>query len=137
MAYPRLRNTVLDCSDAYPLAEFYRQLLDFRYPEGREAKPGDDWVNLRNPAGGVGIAIQQIDGFRASTWPDNEVPQQLHFDISVPTADELTAQRTRVEELGGRMIHDRFDDPEEPLYVFADPAGHPFCIFVAPEKSNG
>ena len=26
---------------------------------------------------------------------------------------------------------DRSDDPEEPLYVYADPAGHPFCIFVA------
>ncbi len=29
------------------------------------------------------------------------------------------------------MLLDRTDDPEEPLYVFADPAGHPFCIFVA------
>ena len=25
---------------------------------------------------------------------------------------------------------DQFDDPDEPLYVYADPAGHPFCIFV-------
>jgi hypothetical protein len=24
------------------------------------------------------------------------------------------------------------DDEQEPLYVFADPAGQPFCIFVAP-----
>ncbi len=31
-----------------------------------------------------------------------------------------------------RILLDRFDDPEEPLYVFADPAGHPFCIFVSP-----
>jgi hypothetical protein len=30
------------------------------------------------------------------------------------------------------VLEDRFDNPEEPLYVFADPAGHPFCIFVAP-----
>ena len=30
------------------------------------------------------------------------------------------------------ILLDRFDDPEEPLYVFADPAGHPFCIFVSP-----
>ncbi|MGW0888897.1 VOC family protein, partial [Micrococcus luteus] len=25
---------------------------------------------------------------------------------------------------------DRSDDEDEPLYVFADPAGHPFCVFV-------
>jgi hypothetical protein len=29
-------------------------------------------------------------------------------------------------------LHRIFDDPDERLYVFADPAGHPFCMFVAP-----
>jgi hypothetical protein len=29
------------------------------------------------------------------------------------------------------MLYDRSDDPEEPLRVYADLAGHPFCIFVA------
>jgi len=29
------------------------------------------------------------------------------------------------------ILLDRNDDPDEPLYVFADLAGHPFCIFVA------
>jgi hypothetical protein len=28
------------------------------------------------------------------------------------------------------LLLDRTDDQNEPLYVFADPAGHPFCIFV-------
>jgi hypothetical protein len=31
------------------------------------------------------------------------------------------------------VLYDRFDDPDEPLYVYADLDGHPFCIFVAPE----
>jgi hypothetical protein len=26
---------------------------------------------------------------------------------------------------------DRSDDPEEPLYVYADPAGHPFYVIFA------
>ena len=26
---------------------------------------------------------------------------------------------------------DRSGDPEEPLRAYADPSGHPFCIFVA------
>jgi hypothetical protein len=29
------------------------------------------------------------------------------------------------------VLRDRSDDPDEPLRVYADPAGHPFCIFVA------
>jgi hypothetical protein len=33
--------------------------------------------------------------------------------------------------LGAVLIKDRADDPEEALRVYADPDGHPFCIFVA------
>jgi hypothetical protein len=59
------------------------------------------------------------------------VPQQLHLDTSVPTAEEFAAQHDRVLALGARLLYDRSDDPDEPLRVYADPAGHPFCIFVA------
>jgi hypothetical protein len=30
-----------------------------------------------------------------------------------------------------RHVEDRSDDPEEPLRVYADPAGHPFCLIPA------
>ncbi len=30
---------------------------------------------------------------------------------------------------------DDSDDPEEPIYIYADPDGHPFCIFVKAEAS--
>jgi len=56
---------------------------------------------------------------------------QLHLDFTVPSRDELERHRRRAEELGAEIRLDRTDDPEEPLYVLADPAGHPFCIFVA------
>jgi hypothetical protein len=36
----------------------------------------------------------------------------------------------RVIELGGGVLYDRSDSPEEPLRVFSDLDGHPFCIFV-------
>lgn len=32
---------------------------------------------------------------------------------------------------GGQLLYDRSNDPQEPLHVYADPAGHPFCIFVS------
>ena len=54
----------------------------------------------------------------------------MHLDTYVESAEELTAARDRAVELGAEVIFDRFDDPDEPLYVFADPAGHPLCIFV-------
>lgn len=137
--HPLVRQVVLDTTDARRLAEFYRELFGYRYRPGDEPpSPGEpdpagrDWLVLRAPDGGVGLAFQQVDELTPSTWPDNAVPQQLHLDTTVSTTQELRAQHERVLSLGGRMLHDRIDDPEEPLRVYADPAGHPFCIFVAP-----
>ena len=56
---------------------------------------------------------------------------QLHLDFTVPDTDALHANGDRAVSLGGRILLDRSDDPEEPLFVVADPAGHPFCLFVA------
>jgi hypothetical protein len=67
----------------------------------------------------------------AATWPEGPIPQQLHLDLTVPTAAELDLQHEQALALGARMLYDRSDDLEEPLRVYADPAGHPFCIFVA------
>ena len=136
--YPALRSVVFDTTDARGLAEFWRQVLGYAYRPGDEPPPqgdadprGESWLVLGGP-GGARVAFQQVDELPASTWPDGGIPQQLHLDLSVPTAEELVAQHERVLELGARLLLDRFDDPDEPLYVYADPAGHPFCIFVAP-----
>jgi hypothetical protein len=86
---------------------------------------------LVDPAGTVRLAFQHVADSTPSTWPDKTVPQQLHLDLSVPSVQELLVQHDRAQSLGARLLYDRFDDPFEPLYVYADPAGHPFCIFVA------
>ncbi len=137
--FPKLRSVVLDTTDARALGEFYRQLLGYDYRPGDESPPageadpvGRDWLVLVDPAGHARLAFQQTDHLAPSTWPEEGVPQQLHLDLSVPTAGELVAQHERALSLGARLLHDRFDHPREPLYVYADPAGHPFCIFVAP-----
>jgi hypothetical protein len=58
------------------------------------------------------------------------VPQQLHLDLSVGSVAELDEQHERALALGARLLEDRSDDEDEPLRVYADPAGHPFCVFV-------
>jgi hypothetical protein len=55
----------------------------------------------------------------------------LHLDLTVPSVSALDAEHRRALDLGARLLRDRSDDPDEPLRVYADPAGHPFCIFVA------
>jgi catechol 2,3-dioxygenase-like lactoylglutathione lyase family enzyme len=136
-SYPRIAQVVLDTTDARTLAEFYRQLFGLEYRAGDEppapSQPdpqGSDWLVLRNPHGGPQLAFQQTDGVRPSTWPDAAVPQMLHLDTVVATRDELQIHRDRALALGATELLDRTDDQNEPLYVFADPGGHPFCIFV-------
>ncbi len=136
---PALRQVVLDCEDARTLAEFYRQLLGLRYrpgdepPTAGEPDPnGSDWLVLRGPDDRPQLAFQQVARLPRPTWPAGDHPQMLHLDLTVPSGAELRIQHDRAVQLGASVLRDRFDDPEEPLYVFADPAGHPFCIFVAP-----
>jgi catechol 2,3-dioxygenase-like lactoylglutathione lyase family enzyme len=132
--FPQFFQVVLDCPNARQLADFYRELLGYAYRPGHETvdPAGDDWLVIVDPNTGTRVAFQQVDSLPTSTWPDNDsVPQQLHLDLTVPHVAELDRQHDRVLSLGGRLAFDRSDDAEEPLRVYADPAGHPFCIFVA------
>lgn len=135
---PRIRQVVLDCESPRVLAEFYRGVFPgLAYRPGDEppgpGQPdpvGEDWLVLRGD--GFGLAFQAVAVQPRSTWPDQTVPQQLHLDATVGDRASLEAARAEVLRLGGtELLLDRIDDPEEALVVFADPAGHPFCIFVA------
>ncbi|UTT59352.1 VOC family protein [Cellulosimicrobium cellulans] len=133
--FPRIAQVVLDTTDARALAEFYRGLFGLEYRAGDEppaaGEPdGADWLVLRAAPGGVQLAFQQVGALPPSTWPDDGVPQQLHLDCTVPDVAELDRQHDRALALGARLLLDRSDDPDEPLRVYADPSGHPFCLFV-------
>lgn len=134
--YPQLLHTVLDTTRPRELAEFYRELLGLQYRPGDEP-PADgaaddaDWLVLVDSKGTRMLAVQQVDSLPRTTWPKHDIPMQLHVDFTVPSTEELQRQRQRAEGLGAELLLDRTDDPDEPLYVFADLSGHPFCIFVA------
>jgi catechol 2,3-dioxygenase-like lactoylglutathione lyase family enzyme len=135
---PRLAQVVFDTLDARATAEFWRQLLGLVYRAGQEPpapgvddEVGRDWLNLLTPDGARRLAFQQVAELPRSTWPELGVPQQLHLDLTVRDREELDAVHSRVLALGGELRFDRSDDDQEPLRVYADPAGHPFCVFVA------
>ncbi|MFE0779008.1 VOC family protein [Streptomyces sp. NPDC058861] len=134
----KLCQVVLDSTDPRRLAEFYRSLLGLVYAPGDEPpeegeldERGQDWLVLRTEEGAPQLAFQHVDRLTPPAWPEGSIPQQLHLDLSVASLDDLTVQHERVLALGGRLLSDTEQGPDEPFRVYADLSGHPFCIFVA------
>jgi catechol 2,3-dioxygenase-like lactoylglutathione lyase family enzyme len=134
-SYPVLLHTAIDARDCRRLGEFYRQLLGLRYRDGDEpptdgGPDGAGWLVLVDEDGDRVLTIQQKKDTTPPTWPSEAVPMQMHMDFKVPTVEDLERHRERAERLGARLLYDRSRDEGEPLYVLADPAGHPFCLLV-------
>jgi catechol 2,3-dioxygenase-like lactoylglutathione lyase family enzyme len=112
----RLHHVILDCPDPRTLAKFYSELLGDPI-----TYDSDDWVVVSTSTQASGLAFQLVPDHTAPTWPDPATPQQVHLDVMV---EDVAAATPQVLELGATKLDG--DD------VFADPAGHPFCLIKRP-----
>ncbi|MFJ8020001.1 VOC family protein [Streptomyces sp. NPDC096311] len=119
-----LQCVVLDCPEPLRLAEFYEALLggSVNRPDRRWAL-GEAWSTLHTPSGLV-LAFPYVPAaeYRPPRWPDPAHPQQFHLDFGVPDLDRA---RERVLALGATPLDVR---DGRAWHVYADPAGHPFCL---------
>ena len=112
----RLHHLVIDCPDPLALAAFYSGLL---------GQPityrSDDFVVVSADEATSGLAFQLAPDHQPPTWPDPGRPQQMHLDVMV---EDVAAAGPRVLALGATKLA----GPG----VYADPAGHPFCLIPRP-----
>lgn len=116
----------IDCSDAEALGAFYSQLLGWEIT----ARDGAGWLQIRNPHGGISLNIQAEDAYEPPVWPEQPGRQakMMHFEVLV---DDLEAAARFVLATGGTETpHQPPDRDQNHIRVMADPAGHPFCLFV-------
>jgi catechol 2,3-dioxygenase-like lactoylglutathione lyase family enzyme len=113
---------VLDAPDPEELGAFYRRLLGW---EVRSQEPG--WMTLRAPDGGAGLAFQEESRYVRPVWPAGPGDQQMmtHLDIEVQDLQEAGAHATAC---GAALAEYQ---PQQNVRVYLDPAGHPFCLWVA------
>jgi catechol 2,3-dioxygenase-like lactoylglutathione lyase family enzyme len=111
----RLHHLVLDCPDPRALARFYAGLLD--QPITYDS---DDFVVVAADDRTSGLAFQRDPGHVPPTWPTAGIPQQMHLDVMV---EDVDAARDPVVRLGATPLEGD---------VYADPAGHPFCLIRRP-----
>jgi catechol 2,3-dioxygenase-like lactoylglutathione lyase family enzyme len=113
----RLHHVILDCPDPRSLAGFYSELLGL--PITWE---NDEFVVVSKDDRTSGLGFQRAPDHQPPQWPDPNHPQQIHFDIMV---DDVDAAEPKVLELGARRL-------PAGDHVYADPAGHPFCLILRP-----
>jgi len=119
MAIGAFPSVVIDCPDPGRLATFYGEIL------GWKVDLDSDWAEIRADYGQV-ICFQQVEeDYQAPQWPTQEVPQQMHLDISVENLEEGEAA---VLKLGATKAEHQ---PGTTFRVYLDPAGHPFCLCIA------
>jgi catechol 2,3-dioxygenase-like lactoylglutathione lyase family enzyme len=113
---------VLDAPDPSELAAFYHRLLGWNV--GKD-EPG--WITLRAPDGGTGLAFQEEDLYVRPVWPARAGDQQMmtHLDIEV---QDLQQAGQHAIACGAALAEYQ---PQENVRVYTDPAGHPFCLWVA------
>ncbi|MFF6915176.1 VOC family protein [Streptomyces sp. NPDC012466] len=119
MALAKLGVVVLDCPDPRALAGFYAEVLGGTPTVETDGE--DEWVDLKVPGGA--LAFQASPGYVPPTWPSPDGSQQFHLDLVV---DDLDAAEKGVLALGAKPLD--AEDRERTFRVYADPAGHPFCL---------
>lgn len=109
---------VLDCPDAGKLAAFYAEITG-----GAITFVQDEWATVKWPHGR--LDFQTSPGYLPPVWPDETSSMKTHLDFDV---DDLDAAGARVVAAGAT----KFDfQPGTTFRVYANPAGHPFCLCVA------
>lgn len=109
---------VLDAADIERVSAFWAGLLD-----GTVSKD-DDWHTIF-VGGQPRLAVQLSPDHVPPDWPDGE-PQQIHLDLFV---DDVSASHDEAVALGARLLKPADDlTAENGFQVYADPAGHPFCL---------
>lgn len=115
----RFESVVLDAADTETLARFYEQLLGFQ-----RMRQDGDWIDLDSGQGWT-LSFQHAPDHQPPRWPDPEHPQQSHLDLRV---DDIESAEAQTLALGATRLDKDASDASATFRVYADPAGHPFCL---------
>lgn len=109
---------VFDAADLAAESRFWSGLL------GGTVDAEEDW-HMVFVDGKPRIGVQLAPDHVPPEWPDGN-PQQIHLDLWV---DDIDTAHEEVMSWGAKLLQ-AAAETEEPdnFQVYADPAGHPFCL---------
>jgi hypothetical protein len=111
---------VFDAADLDSESAFWASMLN-----GYVLKDSN-WHSVIDEFGEWRLGIQLNPTHVKPEWPNGKQQQQIHLDIHVEDPYEAHQQAM---ELGATILYEsKTTDSDEGFRVYADPAGHPFCI---------
>jgi predicted enzyme related to lactoylglutathione lyase len=109
---------VFDATDLATESTFWAGVL------GGTVRSDDDW-HMVYVEGEPRVGVQLAPNHARPEWPDG-IQQQMHLDLWV---DDPTEAHERVMSLGATVLKPAAEDESPDTFqVYADPAGHPFCL---------
>lgn len=109
---------VFDAADLDSESRFWAGVL------GGYVVADDDFHCVVTASGEWRVGVQLAPNHLPPEWPDG-TPQQVHLDLHV---EDPRAAHAAVIELGAHLLQPGDLGAMEGHQVYADPAGHPFCI---------
>ncbi|MDY7105060.1 MAG: VOC family protein [Actinomycetota bacterium] len=109
---------VFDAADLDAESEFWAAVL------GGSVSADDEWHTVHDADKTPRIGVQLAPDHIRPDWP-NGTPQQIHLDLYV---DDITTAHDEVTALGATLLQAYDPDHKYRFQVYADPAGHPFCL---------
>jgi predicted enzyme related to lactoylglutathione lyase len=117
----RIKNQVVvfDASDLTAESSFWAGIL------GGTVDAEGDW-HMVMVEGKPRIGVQLKANHVPPDWPGGTPPQQIHLDLWV---EDFEAAHAHVMSLGARVLKPaEAVESVDNFQVYADPAGHPFCL---------
>jgi catechol 2,3-dioxygenase-like lactoylglutathione lyase family enzyme len=109
---------VFDAADLAAESSFWAGVL------GGRVDAEADW-HMVMVDGRPRVGVQLAPNHERPDWPDG-TPQQIHLDLWV---DDPDAAHDHVMSLGATVLKEaEHGDAPDDFQVYADPAGHPFCL---------
>ena len=110
---------VFDASDLAAESGFWAGVLD------GTVDAEDDW-HMVFVGGEPRVGVQLAPGHVPPDWPDGAPPQQIHLDLWV---EDFAEAHEEVMALGATVLKAAAGSTSgDDFQVYADPAGHPFCL---------
>ena len=125
----RVSHTTINCTDAFGLSEWWKDVLGYVDVPGDPNEAGDEECMIVDPDGSHRLLFIEVEELQQ---PDG----RIHLDLA-PTDRRRDDEIERVLALGGTEVADRRNRDGTGWMVLADPVGNLFCILRSHEERAG